>query len=104
MGKSLSFQTLAVLNVFHSSPTQWRYGLELIDELGIKGGTVYPILARMESKGWLVVKQEAVDPSKVGRPRRTLYRLTGEGQRVASAELARSRQLLGIGALGAATI
>ncbi|HEY2717616.1 MAG TPA: PadR family transcriptional regulator [Solirubrobacterales bacterium] len=57
---------------------QW-YGLELAKASGLKPGTIYPALARLESAGWLSSYWEDVDPSEAGRPRRRLYRLTGEG-------------------------
>lgn len=91
----LSPQTLALLNVLLEQPSEWRYGLELIEGLGIKGGTVYPTLARLQRFGWLESRAEEVDPTDVGRPRRRLYRLTGEGQRQAEEALERWRRMLG---------
>lgn len=93
----LSPQTLALLNVLLEQPSDWRYGLELIEALGIKGGTVYPILARLQRFGWLEMRAEEVNPSEVGRPRRRLYRLSGEGQRQAEDALERWRRMLGFG-------
>lgn len=94
----MSPQTLALLNVMLEEPTEWKYGLELIETLGIKGGTVYPTLARLERFGWLESKREEAEPSEVGRPRRRHYRLTGEGQRQAESALDRWRSLLGMSA------
>jgi PadR family transcriptional regulator, regulatory protein PadR len=93
----MSPQTLAMLNVLLDRPADWKYGLELIDGLGIKGGTVYPTLARLERFGWLESKREQADPSQIGRPRRKHYRLTGEGRRCAESALERWRSLLGTG-------
>ena len=93
----LSPQTMALLNVLLEQPSEWRYGLELIEALGIKGGTVYPILARLQRFDWLETRAEEVDPTEVGRPRRRLYRLTGEGQRQAEDALERWRRMLGFG-------
>jgi DNA-binding PadR family transcriptional regulator len=94
-GPRMSPQTLAMLNVLLDQPADWKYGLELIEALGIKGGTVYPTLARLERFGWLESRREQADPSEVGRPRRKHYRLTGEGQRQAESALERWRSLLG---------
>lgn len=94
----MSPQTLALLNVLLENPVEWKYGLELIEALGIKGGTVYPTLARLERLGWLESKREEAEPSEVGRPRRKHYRLTGEGQRQAESALERWRSLLGMSA------
>jgi PadR family transcriptional regulator, regulatory protein PadR len=93
----LSPQSLALLNVLLERPAEWRYGLELIEALGIKGGTVYPTLARLERFGWLESHREEANPSEMGRPRRRLYRLTGEGQSHAEEALGRWRQMLGLG-------
>jgi len=60
------------------------YGLELGAAAGLKSGTIYPLLARLEKAGWLESEWEDVDPSVVGRPRRRLYRLTGHGLKMAT--------------------
>jgi PadR family transcriptional regulator PadR len=86
----------ALLKVFLENPADSRYGLELVEKLGIKGGTIYPALARLERCGWLESKREMGDPSKLGRPRRKLYRLTAEGEAGAAAALDRWRGLLGL--------
>jgi PadR family transcriptional regulator len=93
----LTPQSLALLNVLLQNPADWKYGLELIEALGIKGGTVYPTLARFERFGWLESRAEEADPAKVKRPRRRLYRLTGEGQLQAQIALERWRRMLGAG-------
>jgi DNA-binding PadR family transcriptional regulator len=53
--------------------------------LGIKPGSLYPILMRLADRGFLETTWEA-DPQP-GRPPRHLYRLTGAGVALA-AELA----------------
>lgn len=55
------------------------YGLEIAKEAGIKSGSLYPILDRLESAGWLVGEWESVDPTVEGRPRRRHYQLTSDG-------------------------
>jgi len=60
-------------------PYQEWYGLELANASGLKTGTIYPALARLEQAGWVSSYWEDVDPSAAGRPKRRLYRLTGEG-------------------------
>lgn len=64
------------------------YGLELIRATGLKSGTLYPILDRLESQGWLTSHWETGDPSVKGRPRRRLYELTGSGAHEARMMLA----------------
>jgi PadR family transcriptional regulator, regulatory protein PadR len=80
--------TLQVLARLLQEPTAEWYGFDLIDQTKIKSGTLYPILIRLEKAGWLESRLEDVDPHVVGRPARRLYLLTGEGERLARAELA----------------
>ena len=72
-------QTIRVLRLLLEEPTAWRYGYEISQQTGLKSGTLYPILLRLEEAGWFVSRWETVDPSAVGRPRRRLYRLTPAG-------------------------
>lgn len=55
------------------------YGLDLSRRTGIKSGTLYPVLDRLEDAGWVRARWEGIEPTKAGRPRRRLYRLTGTG-------------------------
>jgi DNA-binding PadR family transcriptional regulator len=78
MGRSpnSSPQTEALLGALLGS-TGWRYGYDLSRETGLKSGTLYPILMRLEAQGWLETSwADADDPS---RPRRHLYRLSSFG-------------------------
>jgi PadR family transcriptional regulator PadR len=77
----MSLQTLRVLEAFLENPTEQLAGAEVHQRCGIASGTLYPILLRLESAGWFVSQWESVDPSRVGRPRRRLYRLTSTGLR-----------------------
>jgi PadR family transcriptional regulator PadR len=79
MPPTLSVQTQAVLAAMLSDPTAEHYGLELARQAGLKSGTVYPILARLERAGWIESAWEDVDPAVVGRRARRYYRLTGDG-------------------------
>ena len=58
------------------------YGLELVDrsEGGLKRGTVYVTLGRMEAKGFLTSEQEEMPAGAIGLPRRR-YRPTALGER-----------------------
>jgi PadR family transcriptional regulator, regulatory protein PadR len=71
---------LKVLNAFLEHPTEELYGLELSRTTGLKGGTLYPLLDRLEREGWLHRRWEDNDPSEQGRPRRRFYALTAHGQ------------------------
>lgn len=75
-----SLQALQLLAVMLEDPTREYWGSDLCTRLGLMSGTVYPLLRGLEDKGWLASRWEDVDPSTAGRPRRRMYRLTGEGE------------------------
>ncbi len=77
-----SAQTASVLRAFASEPAVWRYGYELGLEVGLKTGSLYPILMRLSDRGLLDSTWETDPPP--GRPPRHLYRLTGAGERLAA--------------------
>ena len=81
-----SKQTEALLEALLGSQPHWRHGYDLSRETGLKSGTLYPILMRLETQGWLDACWEE-EPSP-GKPRRHLYRLTALGAEEASALLA----------------
>ena len=74
-------QTLAVLSCLLRRRQSWHYGYDLLQETGLKSGTLYPILARLQRGGWLEQRWEK--PSAPGRPPRHLYRLAWLGRRAA---------------------
>lgn len=77
-----SAQTLLVLNALADEPVAWRYGYELGRQVGLKAGSLYPILIRLRDRGLLEATWEK-EPSP-GRPPRHLYRLTADGLRWAA--------------------
>ena len=76
-----------VLRAFLEDLPAPRYGYDLMRAAGVKSGTLYPLLGRLEEDG-LVSSGWAVPQMAGQRPRR-YYRLTGEGATVARVELAR---------------
>ena len=54
----------------------WHHGYDLARRTGLKSGTLYPILMRMEARGLLEASWEHTEP---GRPPRHMYRLTPSG-------------------------
>lgn len=62
-------------------------GAEIQRVVHLPSGTLYPILFRFESAGWLRSSWEQVDPKQVGRPRRRIYVITPLGIKRASEEL-----------------
>lgn len=77
--------TLKVLALFLANRTDAIAGSEIAKSAKLASGTLYPILLRLENAGWLTSRWETEDPHELGRPRRRLYRLTGEGARCAKA-------------------
>jgi DNA-binding PadR family transcriptional regulator len=58
----------------------FRHGFDIMDASGLKSGTVYPILRRLEDGGLLRARWEAVtDARDAGRPPRRYYQITGAG-------------------------
>lgn len=84
----ITLAVAVVLRVFTDAPTEARYGYELMRCTGYPSGKLYPILARLESAGWLTKERESIDPAEAGRPARTTYRITGAGLQQARLELA----------------
>lgn len=84
----LTVPVLLVLSAMLERPTEEWYGLDLASRAELKSGTIYPVLSRLEQAVWLTSRWEDVDPARVGRPRRRLYRLTAEGEKVAEEAVA----------------
>jgi PadR family transcriptional regulator, regulatory protein PadR len=84
----LSSETMRVLERFVERPTDWRYGYELSRETGLKSGTLYPILMRLEKYALLEARWQTTED---GVPPRHTYRLTPSGLELAEAKLAESR-------------
>jgi PadR family transcriptional regulator, regulatory protein PadR len=70
-------QTTAVLEALAEEPTVWRYGYDLCQQLGMKAGSMYPILMRLADRG--ILETTWATEAEPGRPPRHLYRLTGAG-------------------------
>ena len=89
MSKTPHKSDLDVVGAMLADPMAWHRGPALSKQAGIRAGTVYPVLARLERSGWLQSRWEA-DPG--GGERRRLYRLTGVGERMAVIHLGRERR------------
>jgi len=75
----MTLQTAHVLRVLLDDPLGEHYGLEMSKAARLPGGTLYPILARLEREGWVTSDWEELDEHKAGRRRRRYYRLTPDG-------------------------
>jgi DNA-binding PadR family transcriptional regulator len=84
----LSTETRTVLERFLERPTDWRYGYELSRATGLKSGTLYPILMRLEKYALLEAQWVTTD---AGTPPRHTYRLTPNGLELARTQLAEAR-------------
>jgi PadR family transcriptional regulator len=80
----LSRETVLVLEKFAERAAHWRYGYELSRETGLKSGTLYPILMRLEKHGLLEARWV---PAGDGVPPRHTYRLTPNGVELAGTRL-----------------
>ncbi len=87
----ISPETLRVLEIFFESPAEWRYGYDLSRETGLKSGTLYPILMRLEKHKLLVARWVTTEP---GVPPRHTYKLTPDGLELARVKLAEARPAL----------
>jgi PadR family transcriptional regulator len=87
----LSRETLRVLEKFVERPTEWRYGYELSRQTGLKSGTLYPILMRLEKCRLLEARWVATED---GVPPRHTYRLMPNGLELARTQLAETRPRL----------
>jgi PadR family transcriptional regulator, regulatory protein PadR len=75
--RSLSEHARRVLSVLRDAGTDWSHGYELCRETGVKSGTLYPLLIRLEAQGYLEAMWQ--QPEQSGRPPRHAYRLTASG-------------------------
>ncbi|MBJ7446445.1 MAG: PadR family transcriptional regulator [Brevundimonas sp.] len=66
-----------------ASPWAWRHGYDLARVTGLKSGTLYPLLIRLNADGLLEAEWRASD--EPGRPPRHVYRLTQSGLQFAHA-------------------
>lgn len=83
------------LHILHHAAKEPIFGLAMIEELGRHGyklsaGTLYPILHRLEKKGYLRVREE-----RVGQSARRLYRATPAGKRALVGAKEKVRELFG---------
>jgi DNA-binding PadR family transcriptional regulator len=88
----LTKPTLGVLEVLaEASDADPVWGLRICEIADLGPGTVYPILERLSTLGWLDYEWEDDQPS--GRPRRRYFRLNGLGRsELLAAQIARSER------------
>ena len=78
-----TYPTQEVLRVFLEDPGAEYFGTEIIEKIvsmRLKSGSLYPILQKLETVGWLTSRWEHEDHARSrGRPPRRYYRLTATG-------------------------
>lgn len=84
--RALSSHARSLLAALMAKGDRWSYGYELASLTGIKSGTLYPLLIRLEAQNYL--QAEWQQPAASGRPPRHAYRLTAAGRRLARSEAA----------------
>jgi DNA-binding PadR family transcriptional regulator len=76
--------TLPTATVLAALAHGHAYGFEILDVTGLRAGTVYPVLRRLENEGLVESSWERAAMARAeGRPPRRNYRLTRAGQRFA---------------------
>lgn len=86
-------QTATVLDMLITHPNS--SGADIARATGLKTGTLYPILMRLEEAGWLASRWEEGDPSLLGRPRKRFYSVTGVGRAHARAHAQQQQPVFG---------
>jgi PadR family transcriptional regulator, regulatory protein PadR len=76
----VSAKGLKVLHTFIEAGNRELSGADIAERTGILSGTLYPILIRFKSAGWLKDRWEDDEPVELGRPKRRYYKLTAVGQ------------------------
>lgn len=88
--RALSQQALSVLGALAADASRWRHGYDLVAEVGLKSGSLYPLLIRLAERGLL---ESGWDEARGGKPPRHLYRITAAGaEQVATAPSATARR------------
>jgi PadR family transcriptional regulator PadR len=78
--RSLSPAARSVLSLLAEAGPGWSHGYDLCRRAGVKSGTLYPLLIRLEQQKHLEAQWLPPEP---GRPPRHVYRLTVTGHGLA---------------------
>lgn len=86
--RRLSNKTAAVLGLFVGNPELKTFGRDIIRYTGIPSGSLYPILHRLEERGYLLSEWESLDIAvQNGRRPRRMYQLDPRGAERAAEDL-----------------
>ena len=87
MSPRMTYPTAIVL---HAVAQGVSHGFDIIDASGLRAGTVYPILRRLEDAKFLTSSWERATAARAeGRPPRRNYLITAVGKRALADALAR---------------
>lgn len=83
MSRSRALSPIArnILSLLADTGEGWSHGYDLCRQAGVKSGTLYPLLIRLETQGYLEAQWHP--PAEPGRPPRHAYRLTAAGHLLA---------------------
>ncbi|NKB87744.1 MAG: PadR family transcriptional regulator [Acidobacteria bacterium] len=74
----MTYATAAVLQALDAG---CRHGFEIIEAVGVRSGTVYPVLRRLEEERLVRSRWEPVHEARnAGRPPRRYYELTAAAE------------------------
>jgi PadR family transcriptional regulator PadR len=86
----MTIPTRAVLGALLGAEDE-VFGLEIVRTSGLGPGTIYPVLQRLQTAGWITARWEAPeDAHEAGRPPRRYYQLTATGHARAAHALSSS--------------
>ena len=88
-----SVQAIMLFRALLDNTNGWNHGYDLMGKTGLKSGTLYPQLIRMEQDGLL--EAEWHPPVPPARAPRHAYRLTSKGVAIAHAMIAERDSALG---------
>jgi DNA-binding PadR family transcriptional regulator len=78
-------QGLMILECFLYNTSTPLSGADIARQTGLLSGTIYPILKRYDKNyRWLKSNKEKGDPKILGRPLKTFYRITQDGENAVS--------------------
>jgi PadR family transcriptional regulator PadR len=82
--------TYATAMVLQALDRGYRYGFDIAEATGLRGGTVYPILRRLEEAGMAGSQWERISISREeGRPPRKYYTVAAAAQELIATARAR---------------
>jgi DNA-binding PadR family transcriptional regulator len=88
------FLTYSTAVILQAVANGYRYGFDIIDVTGMPGGTVYPVLRRLDESGCLTSEWEKPSIAQSEpRPPRKYYELTRAGREALADALKRYRLL-----------